>query len=207
MFRLIRTIYKAITYGLILSMGWFYTIILKFLLVLNNVKFGKGLFTFNAIPDLQINRQSGLVLFGENFLINNYTDVSWFCKSKIIVLKDASLIIGDNSGINGTLLYCSSHIEIGNHVKIGGGTRIFDTNFHSLDWRLRRDIRTDIDTRCSPIKIEDDVFIGAGCIIEKGVTIGARSIIAAGSIVVKDIPSDCIAGGNPCKVIKYIEKS
>jgi acetyltransferase-like isoleucine patch superfamily enzyme len=52
--------------------------------------------------------------------------------------------------------------------------------------------------------IEDDVFIGARSVICKGVTIGARSIIAAGSVVVKDIPADCIAGGNPCKVIKYL---
>ena len=54
------------------------------------------------------------------------------------------------------------------------------------------------------IIIEDDVFIGAKCIINKGVRIGARSIIAAGSVVVSDIPSDVIAGGNPCKVIKGI---
>jgi acetyltransferase-like isoleucine patch superfamily enzyme len=49
--------------------------------------------------------------------------------------------------------------------------------------------------------IEDDVLIGARCIILKGVSIGARSIIGAGSIVVKNIPEDCIAAGNPCVVI------
>ena len=48
-------------------------------------------------------------------------------------------------------------------------------------------------------------MIGTRCIILKGVTIGARSIIGSGSIVTKSIPSDCIAAGNPCKVIKYIE--
>lgn len=200
----IRTIYKALSYGHILIKGWLYTLIFKLLLVINNVKFGKGIFTYNAIPDLQINRNSGLVLLGDNFLINNYTDVSWFCKTKIIVLKNASLIIGNNSGINGSLLFCSLYIEIGNHVKIGGGTRIFDTDFHNLDWRLRREKKSDVDHRSSPVIIEDDVFIGTGCIIGKGVTIGARSVIAAGSIVVKDIPSDCIAGGNPCKVIKSL---
>ena len=55
-----------------------------------------------------------------------------------------------------------------------------------------------------PVVIEDDVLIGTNCIILKGVTIGARSIIAAGSIVTKSIPADCIAGGNPAKVIKYL---
>lgn len=57
----------------------------------------------------------------------------------------------------------------------------------------------------APIVIKDDVLIGTRCIILKGVTIGARSIIAAGSIVTKSIPADCIAGGNPCKVIRKID--
>ena len=46
------------------------------------------------------------------------------------------------------------------------------------------------------------MFVGARSIILKGVTIGEHSIIAAGSVVTTDIPADCIAGGNPCKVIK-----
>ena len=56
----------------------------------------------------------------------------------------------------------------------------------------------------APIVIEDDVWIGARCQILKGVHIGARSIIAAGSNVTKDIPADVIAGGNPCRVIKTL---
>ena len=55
--------------------------------------------------------------------------------------------------------------------------------------------------------IEDDAFIGMNCIILKGVTIGARSIVAAGSVVTKSIPADCVAGGNPAKVIKYLSKN
>lgn len=54
------------------------------------------------------------------------------------------------------------------------------------------------------IKIEDDAFIGARSIITKGVTIGARSVVAAGSVVVCDIPSDEIWGGNPAKFIKRL---
>ena len=56
-----------------------------------------------------------------------------------------------------------------------------------------------------PIEIDDDVLIGAYSIILKGVHIGARSVIGAGSVVTKDIPADCIAVGNPCKVIRKIE--
>lgn len=54
------------------------------------------------------------------------------------------------------------------------------------------------------VTIEDDVWIGANCIILKDVTIGARSVIGAGSVVTKSIPADCIAAGNPCRVIRKI---
>ena len=81
-----------------------------------------------------------------------------------------------------------------------------DTNFHSTDWRKREHREEDVaDAKTAPVVIEDYVFIGARGIICKGVRIGEHSIIAAGSVVVKDIPANCIAGGNPCKVIKYFE--
>lgn len=56
--------------------------------------------------------------------------------------------------------------------------------------------------RNAPIQIDDDVLIGTRSIILKGVHIGARAIIGSGSVVTKDIPADCIAAGNPCKIIK-----
>ena len=61
--------------------------------------------------------------------------------------------------------------------------------------------------RCSPITIGEDCWLGGGVTICPGVIIGDRCIIGAGSVVVKDIPSDSIAVGNPCKVIKSIEGS
>ena len=58
--------------------------------------------------------------------------------------------------------------------------------------------------KSAPITIEDDVWIGAHSIILEGVTIGARSVIGAGSVVTKSIPADCIAAGNPCRVIRML---
>lgn len=55
-----------------------------------------------------------------------------------------------------------------------------------------------------PITVEDNVWIGGGCIILAGVTIGSGSVIGAGSVVTKSIPANCIAVGNPCKVIKWL---
>lgn len=142
------------------------------------------------------------VKFGNNIWFNNYHNTGWFANSMIHVGSKAELSIGNNSGANGALIYCEEKISIGNNVNIGGGTRIYDTDFHPLDWQKRR--VSNEGTKTAPVVIEDDVFIGTGCIIGKGRHIGARSIIAAGSVVVKDIPADCIAGGNPCRVIKTL---
>lgn len=147
---------------------------------------------------------SGTFSCGRNVVLNSIgIDLpKW---SHITIADGAKLEIGDNSGLSQFSIYCKELISIGQHVNIGAGTLIFDSNFHSTDYSVRRNRLLDKKSAVtSPVIIEDDVFIGARSIICKGVTIGARSIIAAGSVVVKDIPADCIAGGNPCKVIKYL---
>ena len=91
-------------------------------------------------------------------------------------------------------------------VDIGAGCLILDTNMHSIDWGISANRKTDSPDKAkkAPVVIEDDVFIGARCVVNKGVRIGKKAIIAAGSVVVKDIPANCISGGNPCRVIKQI---
>ena len=82
-----------------------------------------------------------------------------------------------------------------------------DTDAHSLNYVDRRDGDVDMANRVDrPIVIDDDVLVGAFAIILKGVTIGARSVIGAGSVVTKDIPADCVAAGNPAKVIKQLRQ-
>ena len=81
---------------------------------------------------------------------------------------------------------------------------IYTSDFHSLNANIRR-TKNDIKSRkTSPVKIGNDVFIGAKCIILKGVEIGDRSIIGAGSVVTKNIPNDEIWAGNPARFIRKI---
>jgi len=123
--------------------------------------------------------------------------------------------IGDNSGLSSPCIWAKERITIGKRVKIGGDYILMDSDAHSLDWHdrasheiLKNGLSRDLsNAKTVPINIEDDVLIGTRCIILKGVTIGARSIIAAGSVVTKNIPSDCIAGGNPARVIQYINNN
>lgn len=62
-----------------------------------------------------------------------------------------------------------------------------------------------MQTYALPVRINDGAWIGGGAIILPGVTIGKNSVIGAGSIVTHSIPDNCVAVGNPCRVIKQID--
>ena len=116
----------------------------------------------------------------------------------------ATLIIGDNVGISGASICCVNSIHIGDYVNLGVGVRIYDTDFHPLDYfERRKNPGFNLDKiPHAPIKIGNDVWIGAASIILKGVVLGDRVIVAAGSVVTKSFPADCIIGGNPARVIR-----
>lgn len=123
--------------------------------------------------------------------------------ASICIEKDAEIIIGDNVGISSSTLWAKKSIHIGDNTNIGANVVIIDSDCHSLNY-IDRGTPADMkNTICKPINIGNNVLIGTGTYILKGVSIGDRSIIGAGSIVTQNIPADCIAAGNPCKVIKY----
>lgn len=105
--------------------------------------------------------------------------------------------IGSNCGFSGVSIWCFTSIKIGNNVRVGANVLIMDGDAHFDDPRT---------SPPKPIVIKDNVFIGANVVIKKGVTIGKNSVIGMNSIVTHDIPQNSIAVGNPCKVIKMIEK-
>ena len=94
----------------------------------------------------------------------------------------------------------NASITIGNHVLIGPNAQFY-TPSHPLDYRKRREW----EIICLPITVEDDVWIGGNVVICQGVTIGARSVVAAGSVVTKDVPPDTMVGGQPAKLIKRLD--
>lgn len=146
------------------------------------------------------------VKIGDNLYFSSGWGINALCANKrgvIYATENANITIGNNVGMSSVVLWAHESITIGNHVKIGGNSILIDTDSHNMDYLVRRGQYTDWGVS-KPIVIEDDVFIGVNCIILKGVTIGARSIIAAGSVVTKSIPADCVAGGNPAKVIKSL---
>lgn len=112
------------------------------------------------------------------------------------ISKKAKITIGDNCGFSGTVIGCAKEIIIGNNVRCGANTMITDSDWHPDDPRTGND---------SPVIIEDNVWLGYGVKVLKGVRIGENTIIGAGSIVTKDIPANVVAAGNPCRVIKKVK--
>lgn len=185
----------------------------KIYFFLNNIKYGKNFRVFNHLY-LKIH-VGALVQIGNNCTIMSgagLNPLSRNIKTCIYVGKKATLKLGNDVGISSSTLWVKESVSIGNSVAIGADCIIMDTDAHNLDWKIRCSEETNeygesvdmVTAASAPIVIEDNVLVGARCIILKGVTIGVRSIIGSGSIVTKDIPSDCIAAGNPCKVIKSI---
>ncbi|WOT06431.1 sugar O-acetyltransferase [Shewanella youngdeokensis] len=109
--------------------------------------------------------------------------------------------IGEGSFLNmGVLMLDGAKITIGNNVMIGPNSQLY-TASHSTNHLSRRRW----ETFCQPIVIEDDVWIGGNVVINQGVTIGARSIVAAGAVVNTDVPADCMVGGIPARLLKMLK--
>ncbi len=112
----------------------------------------------------------------------------------------ARISIGNNSGFSGVSIGAIDRIEIGDNVLVGANTLITDFDWHPVNTVTRHSGTG----KGSPVRIENNVFIGYGTTILKGVSIGENSVIGANSVVAIDIPANSLAGGNPCKVIKTL---
>ncbi|MCD8310617.1 MAG: sugar O-acetyltransferase [Prevotellaceae bacterium] len=108
------------------------------------------------------------------------------------------ITIGHNVWINfGCTMLDSGGITIGDNVLLGPNCQLY-TPQHPYDYLQRR---RPVET-AYPITIGDDTWLGGGVVVRPGVSIGKRCIIGAGSVVVQDIPDDCMAVGNPA-VVKH----
>ncbi|MBR3652699.1 MAG: acyltransferase [Bacteroidales bacterium] len=183
----------------------FWIICNRVLFKLKGISFGKRLKVCNKLY-LSVDKDC-TVLIGDGFVFSsgrNYNPLARNIKGSISIEKGASLTIGRNVGISSCCLWIYDYLSIGNNTKIGADTIILDSDAHSIDYLLRRSPADRVNARKSGITIGSDVLIGTRCIILKGVSIGDRTIIGSGSVVTKNIPADCIAAGNPCKVVKYL---
>ncbi len=153
----------------------------------------------------EIAHPRSLVIFGRNIHLGKYAQIicasdncvrftSWPSKQ-----GNAEIIIGDYCLIApGVRISAAKSIRIGDNCMLAANVIISDSDWHGIYNRIR-------PFRCTkPVVIENNVWLGERVIITKGVTIGENSVIGAGAIVTKDIPANCVAAGNPARVIKTI---
>ena len=113
--------------------------------------------------------------------------------------QGAEISIGSRNFVNNNVVIASmQRISIGNDCLIGDSVSITDCDFHELDPKTRR--RSQGVSK--EVVIENNVWLGSGVSVLKGVSIGENSVIGARSVVVKSIPANCIAAGNPARMIR-----
>ena len=121
-----------------------------------------------------------------------------------------NIFVGDRVIINMNCTFVDNHrIDIGNNVLIASNVQIY-TATHST--RVGERMAEPQDgggvacyTLARPVRVEDGAWIGGGAILLPGVTIGRNSVVRAGSVVTRSIPANCVAVGNPCRVIRQID--
>lgn len=138
---------------------------------------------------------------GENVLV----DAPLYCD------HGENIFIGNNVviGMNCTFVD-NQEIRIGNQVMIASNVQIYTASHPVLpkerlvpDWKERE--TTFFRTYARPVVIRDNAWIGGGCIILPGVTVGENSVVGAGSVVTRDVPDNCVAAGNPCRVLRSLD--
>jgi acetyltransferase-like isoleucine patch superfamily enzyme len=130
------------------------------------------------------------------------------CDSGLGSIEIGDLVyIGDD-----VIISARERIRIGPRTMLAHGVQIFDNDSHPIDPRDRHaDYLNLIEGRprthfipSAPIEVGGDCWIGANSIVLKGVKIGDRSVVAAGSVVTADIGEDCLVAGNPARIVRSL---
>ncbi|MEY4386959.1 MAG: hypothetical protein RLY20_2242 [Verrucomicrobiota bacterium] len=116
--------------------------------------------------------------------------------------QDASVTIGDRNHLSNCIAIIASHfVSIGNDCQIGHMVAIYGSDFHELNPATR----TLSSGASASVVIGNNVWLGSRVMVLKGVTIGDNSVVGAMSVVTKSIPADCVAAGNPARVIRRLD--
>ncbi len=172
----------------------------------SNVEFGEGFYCESAqiFRRLKSTKPRAVVL-GKH--------VSCYAGCSFAVGLNGQCTIGDFTLLNGALIMAEEKIEIGSYCLVSWNVGIADSDFHPIEPAQRlidaqalapffknRPARPPLAT--APVKIGDNVWIGMNAVILKGVTIGENSVVAAGSVVTKDVEPNVVVAGNPAAVVK-----
>ena len=198
--RIIKRLLRCLhTVGILLREGWqaFWTLVIVRPIVQSIVEGGKAL-RVERVPYI---RGTGKFVLGEQIYLSGLITVHFSNRGKMPVLK-----IGDRSFVGHQCGFAlAGSIEIGSDCLIAAGTRIQDNDGHPLDpaARLRKERVKEADIK--PVRIGNNVWIGARSTILKGVTIGDNAVVGTGSVVTRDVEPGTVVAGNPARVIRSVE--
>ena len=116
---------------------------------------------------------------------------------RLSVRHGARLEIGDDVRLNGCILSANSAVIVGDRARIGPWAHVMDGDFHSTADRAAAGA-------LRPVIIEEDAWLTTRCMVLKGVTIGRGAVVAAGSVVTKDVEPYTVVAGVPARVVKRL---
>ena len=112
-----------------------------------------------------------------------------------------SLRLGDRVGLSNSTIVCMQSVTIEDEVFLGGGSEVYDTDFHSLD-PMERSRPGNPGARTAPVRIGRRAFVGGHSILLKGTTIGEAAVVGAGSVVRSRVPAGEVWAGNPARLVR-----
>ncbi len=151
-----------------------------------------GQLTLNA-NSFTGNGRSSILRMDDNSTIVCHGNFKFMYGADIILFNGARLILGKNSFINSDCkIRCHESIKIGDDCAISHDFTVMDSDAHKLNGIVNK----------APIVIGDRVWIGTRVTILNGVNVGDGAVIAAGSVVTRDVPSGALVGGVPARILK-----
>lgn len=199
-------IWRKLHRGITIVKSYFTSRLAKLNLKLWGVHYGKGL-RIHSSPLCRRHPEATITLGSHVTILNRISENPAGISHPTVLsayVSGARIEIGNHVGISGAIIYCMKEIVIEDHVMIGAGAKIYDTDFHPIQALPRRNNDREKINR-APVRICRDAWIGADATILKGVVIGARSVVAAGAVVTKDVPPDTIVAGIPAREIGKID--
>lgn len=169
---------------------------------LRHICYGKKLLTYGPI----FIRGTGKIQIGDNVKITSCREanpIGGDVRTILYTPGKGRIYIGNRTGISNVTIVARERVTIEDDVFVGGNCKIYDNDFHSLNFHIRTS-KQDMDICSKPVLIKKGAFIGAHCIILKGTTIGENSVIGAGSVVIGTIPDGEIWAGNPARFIRRV---
>jgi acetyltransferase-like isoleucine patch superfamily enzyme len=141
------------------------------------------------------------ITFGDNVRISGQTTISGRTAARVA----PQLVVGSNVDIGWqTTIAVGTRVDIGDNVRIAGRAFLAGYPGHPIDAADRAAGKADLDIQAGDIVLEPDVWLATGVSVMAGVRIGRGTIVAAGSVVTKDLPPGVLAGGVPAVVLRSL---